>query len=134
MPDFSFADPAGKSLRLHDLKGKPVLINLWATWCAPCVAELPTLNALAARGGLRVLAVSQDMAQPGKVAEFLKTRGGAALEPWLDPQNELSFHYATGTLPTTILYDAAGREVWRFVGERDWGDAESAALLAEGAA
>jgi len=131
MPEFVLKDPAAKELRLSSLAGKPVLINLWATWCAPCVAELPTLDALAKQGKLRVLTVSQDMSDPAKVADFLKSKGGDALEPWLDPANDLSFHYGTGTLPTTILYDAAGKEVWRFVGENDWAGTEAAKLLAE---
>jgi thiol-disulfide isomerase/thioredoxin len=131
MPDFTFADPTGKSLRLQTLKGKPLLVNLWATWCAPCVLEMPMLDKLAAQGKVKVLTVSQDMGQPDKVAEFFKTRGFKALEPWLDPESELSFHYNTGTLPTTVLYDSQGREVWRFVGGHDWGNAETAKMLAE---
>ncbi len=133
LPDFTLADPAGKTLRLASLAGKPLLVNLWATWCAPCVAELPTLQKLAQQGKLRVLTVSQDMGEPEKVASFLKERGGPALEPWLDPKNDLSFHYATGTLPTTIYYDAKGREVWRYVGEQDWAGTQAAELLAEAA-
>ena len=78
-----------------------------------------------------MLTVSQDMSDPAKVADFLKAKGGDALEPWLDPANDLSFHYGTGTLPTTILYDAAGKEVWRFVGENDWAGPDAAKLLAE---
>jgi thiol-disulfide isomerase/thioredoxin len=130
-PTMTFADPAGRKLALASLAGKPFLVNLWATWCGPCVKELPTLEALAASGKVRVVTVSQDSADPAKVAAFLKTRGLNQLEPWLDPDNDLSFHYATGTLPTTVLYDSAGREVWRFVGEHDWSSAETAAMLAE---
>ncbi|MFM5906742.1 MAG: TlpA family protein disulfide reductase, partial [Novosphingobium sp.] len=119
MPDFTLVDPAGKKLALTSLKGKPVLINLWATWCAPCVAELPQLDRLAESKHLRVLTVSQDM-QTDKVADFLKQRGVKNLEPWLDEKNDLSAHYEIQTLPTTILYDAEGREVWRITGPRDW--------------
>ena len=133
LPDFTFKDPAGKELHLAGLKGKPLLINLWATWCGPCVAELPMLEKLAAdrAGELKVLTVSQDLADPAKVAAFLTDRGITRLEPWLDPDNALSTHYATGTLPTTIYYDAEGREVWRFVGGHDWSNAETAKMLAE---
>ena len=131
MPNLTLADPAGRKLTLASLAGKPVLVNLWATWCAPCVAELPTLNKLAASGRVRVLTVSQDTGEPGKVADFLKAGGLTHVEPWLDPQNDLSFHYNTGTLPTTVLYDSQRREVWRFVGEHDWASANTAALLAE---
>ena len=131
LPNLTLTDPAGGKLPLASLKGKPVLINLWATWCAPCVAELPTLDKLAARGAVRVVTVSQDAGDPAKVAVFLKDKGLTRLPAWLDPDNDLSFHYATGTLPTTVLYDSAGREVWRFVGEHDWGSPETAKLLAE---
>ena len=127
----TLADPQGRKLALTSLVGKPFLVNLWATWCAPCVTELPTLNKLAASGRVRVVTVSQDSGEPDKVAAFLMGKGLARLEPWIDPQNDLSFHYATGTLPTTVLYDSTGREVWRFVGEHDWASAETTALLAE---
>jgi thiol-disulfide isomerase/thioredoxin len=130
LPDFSLKDFAGREVQLSRLKGKPLLINLWATWCAPCVAELPALDRLAASGAVRVLTVSQDMGQPEKVAEFLKQRGVTRLEPWLDPENELGFHYQA-TLPTSIYYGANGREVWRVIGPREWDDAETKALLAE---
>ena len=130
LPDFTFNDAAGRELQLKDLKGKPLLINLWATWCAPCVAELPALDRLAASGEIKVLTVSQDMGQPEKVSAFLKQRGVTRLEPWLDPENDLGFHYRA-TLPTSILFDAQGREVWRVIGPREWDDAETRALLAE---
>lgn len=133
LPDFTVTNAAGKSLTLASLKGKPVLVNLWATWCAPCVVELPTLDRIAADGKLRVLTVSQDMQQTEKVADFLKQRGGTHLEPWLDPKNDLIFHYQADTLPTTILYDAQGREVWRYTGGHDWSGPDVAKLLAEAA-
>ncbi|HVR91390.1 MAG TPA: TlpA disulfide reductase family protein [Novosphingobium sp.] len=133
LPDFTFGDPAGRQLRLASLKGTPLLINLWATWCGPCVVEMPMLDKLAATraGKLKVLTVSQDLGQPQKVAVFFTDRKLAHLEPWLDPDNSLAQHYQAGTLPTTIYYDAAGREVWRFVGGHDWGSAETAKMLAE---
>lgn len=133
IPDFVLSQPSGQELRLTSLAGKPLLINLWATWCRPCITELPLLNTLAEDKAetLRVLTVSQDTQNLEKVAPFLADRGFTALEPWLEPQNDLSFHYKTGQLPTTIYYDAQGREVWRFVGERDWTDSETADMLAE---
>jgi thiol-disulfide isomerase/thioredoxin len=133
LPDFVLADPAGNKLDLQSLKGKPLLINLWATWCAPCVAELPALDKLAAtlNGKVRVLAVNQDSGEPQKAGAFLKQRGVARLEPWLDPKNDLAFHFGAETLPVTVLYDAAGREVWRVAGPREWGDAETLKLISE---
>ncbi len=133
LPEFVFSDPSGKQLRLSSLKGQPLLINLWATWCAPCVAELPTLEALAVKhdGKLKVLTISQDGPKSDKVAAFLAGRGVKRLEPWLDPELEMMSHYQAGTLPLSILYDAQGREVWRFTGPREWGDADSAKLIGE---
>jgi thiol-disulfide isomerase/thioredoxin len=131
LPDFTFKDAAGREVQLKDLKGKPLLINLWATWCAPCVAELPALDRLAGRGSIRVLTVSQDMAQGEKIAPFLKQLGVTRLEPWLDPQNDLAFHYGGVSLPASILYDARGREVWRVIGPREWDDAATQLLLTE---
>ena len=132
LPDFVVTRASGKRLNLASLKGKPALVNLWATWCAPCVEELPTLNALAGKlqGKLKVVTVSQDL-QADNVARFLKDKGGANLDPWLDPKTELSFRYAAPTLPTTILYDAKGEEVWRYVGGHDWMAPDAAKMLGE---
>lgn len=133
LPDFVLADPTGKKLDLASLKGQPVLINLWATWCAPCVAELPALDKLAGtlNGTVRVLAVNQDSGEPQKAGAFLKQRGVTRLEPWLDPKNDLAFHFGAETLPVTVLYDAQGHEVWRIAGPREWGDAATLKLIAE---
>lgn len=133
LPPITLTDHAGRKLALPSLTGKPLLVNLWATWCAPCVAELPTLDTLATSraSDLRVLTVSQDMSGTEKVADFLKARGATHLEPWLDPKNDLAFHYQVTTLPTTILYDANGREVWRYVGGHDWSGAAATALIAQ---
>ncbi|HMT48328.1 MAG TPA: TlpA disulfide reductase family protein [Novosphingobium sp.] len=141
MPDFVLKDAAGNQARLASFKGKPLLVNLWATWCAPCVAELPALDKLAKdrAGSLTVLAVSQDLDSAGstggggtdaKVAAFLKQRA-PGLAPWRDGENNLAFHYNAQTLPTTIYYDAQGREVWRFTGAREWTSGETAKLLDE---
>lgn len=133
LPDFTLRDASGKTVELASFKGKPVLINLWATWCAPCVAELPTLNQLAKdrEGSLKVLTISQDMPPADKVAGFLKARGADKLEPWLDLDGELTVQYKITVLPTTIYYDAEGREVWRYVGGHDWSSAETLKMLDE---
>ena len=133
LPDFVLADPAGKKLDLPSLKGQPLLINLWATWCAPCVAELPALDKLAGTldGKVRVLTVNQDTGQPEKAGQFLKERGVTRLEPWLDPKGDLAFHYEAPSLPITVLYDAQGRELWRIAAPKEWGDAETLKLIGE---
>jgi len=133
MPDFVLLDPAGKRLTSAELTGRPVLINLWATWCGPCILEMPMLDQLAdgSGGKLRVLTVSQDLQGAEKVVPFFAQRKFKHLEPWLDPDNVLGQHYATGILPTTVLYDAQGREVWRMIGGHDWAGPRTTALLAD---
>ena len=132
-PDTEFLDPEGEKVTLAAFAGKPVLLNLWATWCAPCVAEMPTLDALAARDtNLQVLAVSQDIeVQEAKVAGFFEERKLSRLEPYRDPQLGLMTGLNAAVLPTTILYDGEGREVWRMTGAADWTGPEAARLLAE---
>ena len=132
-PDVAFEDPEGQPVRLSDFRGKPLLVNLWATWCAPCVAEMPTLDALAGReeGRLQLLTISEDLKGRDKVEAFLGERRFRHLEGWLDPQMELMTAMGVATLPTTILYDAQGREVWRVTGAEDWTGEEAAALLSE---
>jgi thiol-disulfide isomerase/thioredoxin len=124
-PTATFQDPAGKTITLAAFRGRPVLVNLWAT----CVKELPTLDALAA-GDVRVVAISQDM-DASKPAPFLAQKGLTRLAAYRDPKMALATALGAN-LPTTILYDAAGKEVWRVTGERDWSSGESKALVRGG--
>jgi thiol-disulfide isomerase/thioredoxin len=133
-PATQFKDPEGKTVTLADFKGKPVLVNLWASWCAPCVKELPTLDALARSGGIRVLAVSQDSGPHASVVAFLKEHRIASLEPYQDPKMGLSGALGAEVLPSSILFDADGKEVWRYVGDLDWTGRDAAKLLSEAGA
>ena len=131
-PKDSFTGPDGKPVALAAMIGKPLLVNLWATWCAPCIAELPALSALAAKTpAIRLVAVSQDAEGAKSVDPFLNQRKLTGLTRYLDPDNKLGFAYATGVLPTTVLYDAQGKEALRVVGALDWAGPEGQALLAE---
>lgn len=132
LPDFLLKDAAGREQNLAALKGKPFLLNLWATYCAPCIAELPALARLKQAGTVDVVTVSQDLEESArKVAPFLTQHGAAGLPAWVDPANDLGVQFDVQTLPTTIYYDARGREVWRLVGGHDWSGADTAALLGE---
>lgn len=133
MPAETVRLPDGTQLNLGALQGQPVLLNLWATWCAPCKKEMPLLDELALErdGELRVLTVSQDLQGAEKVLPYFEQAGFQALEPWLDPHNGLGQHYDAG-LPMTVLYDANGQEVWRIAGDYDWSSAEAAGLIDEG--
>jgi thiol-disulfide isomerase/thioredoxin len=134
VPAITFEDPDGAPTSLADFRGKPVLLNLWATWCAPCVAEMPTLDRLAAReaGRIDVLTVSQDLNGREKVEAFFARHRYRNLETWLDPQMALMTGLKADILPTTILYDSKGREVWRIVGMEDWESERAAKLIEEG--
>jgi len=137
-PDAKFRDSEDELVTLGDFKGGPVLLNLWATWCAPCVAEMPTLDALAESraGKLSVITVSQDSdgdaeTAAAKVDAFFTRMKFAQLGAYLDPESALMTQLGVGSLPTTILYDAAGKEVWRVTGEMDWTGKRAAGLIAE---
>jgi thiol-disulfide isomerase/thioredoxin len=131
-PDAIFKDPDGGDITLASFEGTPVLVNLWATWCAPCVKELPTLDRLSgAQKSIMVVAVSQDTAPHASVEAFLDSHKIGGLGAFQDPKMALSGALGAEILPTSILYDAQGREVWRYVGDLDWTSAEAAKLLAE---
>lgn len=120
-PGAAFADRAGRGHRVGGFKG-PVLVNLWASWCAPCIAELPALDRLAARtrGRLTVLAVGQDLAGWRAADKVFAPGKFPALTPYLDKENALPIALGAAGLPMSILYDARGREVWRIAGPVEW--------------
>ena len=133
IPAISVVDPDGNTLALAEV-GEPVLLNLWATWCAPCKVEMPLLDNLAGElaGEVRVLTVSQDIQGAEKVVPFFKAEGFANLEPWMDTKTELGVQLADGgLLPTTILYDANGVEVFRVAGDYEWDSEEAIAQIRE---
>jgi thiol-disulfide isomerase/thioredoxin len=120
-PDIAFEDPHGRPVALSDFRGRPLLVNLWATWCGPCVVEMPSLDALArARGRAHQgHALSQDMDGRQKVTDFFAEHDFTRLEPYLDPDMDIMMALGVETLPTTILYDSEGVEVWRMTGMSD---------------
>ncbi|QMW23292.1 TlpA family protein disulfide reductase [Sandaracinobacteroides saxicola] len=121
----------GATKTVADFRGKPVLVNLWATWCAPCIKEMPALDTLAKTLGDRVtvLAVSQDMEGWRAVDKFFTPGKFTTVKPQVD--SAMAYGAAIGAkgLPVTILYDAAGKEVWRINGDYDWASAEAEALV-----
>lgn len=134
-PATVFKNPDGGDISIAKFRGVPVLVNLWASWCAPCVKELPTLQKLkearAGDGQLDVIAVSQDMGPQGSVDAFLAEKKIGRFAAFHDKEMALSSALGVQIMPTTILYDAAGKEVWRFIGDQDWTSAEAKAILAE---
>jgi thiol-disulfide isomerase/thioredoxin len=131
-PTAPFADADGQDVTLADFEGKPLLLNIWATWCAPCKAEMPTLDALAKseKDRMAVIAVSQDLEGRAPVVKFFAETGVKNLVPYTDADNAVlaAFNNAIA-LPTTILYDSSGKEVWRIAGGVEWDDVEMAKLL-----
>ncbi len=132
-PSLTFEDEAGRPISMAAFRGKPTLVNLWATWCAPCVIEMPSLDALAVRegDGLNVVALSQDIGGRDLVTSFFAARNFRVLEANLDKEMAFMTSLRLQTLPTTILYDPEGKEVWRMVGRADWEGPRVARLLDE---
>jgi thiol-disulfide isomerase/thioredoxin len=128
----SFTGPDGKPTTLAAFKGKPVLLNLWATWCAPCVKEMPTLDAMAAAeaGHIAVVPVSQDLEGAAKVSPFFAKGKFTTLKPYLDTKAAMSIGYQA-SLPMSVLYDSSGHEIWRVLGGMDWTSPAAKTLLAE---
>jgi len=138
-PDVRFLqdDGDGKGeMSYEPFLGVPTLINFWASWCAPCVKELPTLKALNESGKFDgwVVPLNQDSGPQQSVSAFMTKIGVAELGNYQDPTMAVTGALGVQVMPTTILYDANGKEVWRYVGDLDWTSAEAARLLAEGGA
>jgi thiol-disulfide isomerase/thioredoxin len=123
----------GAQTSLQAFRGRTILVNFWATWCAPCIKELPSLDALAGEMGgndFAVLAVAADLKGPQTARAFLDKLGVKHLTRAADPK--LALVIAAGgsaSLPLTILYDAKGREIGRLSGEADWASDEARALI-----
>lgn len=129
-PDFILPNLAGETIRLQDLRGKVVLLNVWATWCPPCVEEMPTLETLSARMKGRdfvLLAVSQDE-RPKVVKPWIEERG-FTFPVLLDPRGQVGHEYGVTGYPETFVIDRRGRIVHHHVGFRDWAEAEIVAAL-----
>jgi thiol-disulfide isomerase/thioredoxin len=130
-PTAEFAGPGARALTIASFKGKPVLVNLWATWCGPCVGEMPTLDRIAAEGKVQVVLVSQDLDGAAKVTPYFAKAGFKSLGQYLDPGLKMSAAFNNPSLPTSILYDSQGKEVWRMIGGMDWTSPSAHDLLAE---
>ncbi len=127
-PDVAFSDATGKRHLLSEFRGRYVLVNLWATWCGPCVRELPALARLQVAipdKRLQVVAVNVGRSDAKKTADYLKVNHAGALGVWLDTAVALIRAFDAYGLPTSMLIDPEGREVARAIGASNW-DAPSA--------
>jgi thiol-disulfide isomerase/thioredoxin len=125
-----FVDGAGRDLTLADFRRRVVLLNVWATWCGPCRAEMPTLDALQARLGgadFHVLPLSIDRAGLGPVRRFYEEIGIRHLELYLAEDIQAMLAFAVIGLPTTLLIDREGREIGRVTGPAEWDSPEAIA-------
>ena len=134
VPATRFQDASGRQLTLADFKGRVVLLNIWATWCSPCRKEMPTLDRLqAALGGpsFEVVALSIDRDGVGLVRSFYDEIHVQSLAVYIDPSTEVMQTLSIIGVPTTMLIDASGREVWRRLGPETWDAPDMVAILRE---
>jgi thiol-disulfide isomerase/thioredoxin len=123
LPELQFQDGAGRARSLAEFRGKVVLLNVWATWCAPCREEMPALDRLQAKLGgpdFEVVALSIDQQGAQAVRKFFDEVGVKSLRLYVDPSAQAGFKLATVGLPTTVMVDRAGREAGRRVGPAEW--------------
>jgi thiol-disulfide isomerase/thioredoxin len=131
-PEINFTDAAGTPHSLADFKGRVVLLNYWATWCAPCVEEMPSLERLQAKHGgadFTVLAISVDRQGLPVVEPFLERIGLRQLPIYLDRSGASMRAFAVRGLPTTMLIDRQGNELGRLEGMADWESPAAEALI-----
>jgi len=132
-PEISATDLDGKPVALADFSGKFVLLNLWATWCQPCLKEMPSLKALQARLGsaLTVVAISEDRGGAEIVLPFLIKLDLDKLKIWLDPKSAVLRGFAARGLPTSFVIDRDGRLLGKVEGGADWDSETMRATLAK---
>ena len=129
---FSLTNVHGETVALDDYAGKVVLVNFWASWCPPCVEEFPSLQALRTHyegSAFEILAINM-----GESPEDIETFNANLAEPanfplLVDQDISVAKRWKVKGLPTTILLDPSAREILRYVGDRDWNDAQTHAQV-----
>jgi len=132
LPNVRFADGNGRGMTLRDLRGKVILLNVWATWCPPCRKEMPTLDRLQAKLGgpdFEVVALSIDRGGPFVVRAFYEEIGISALPIYLDETTDAATELGVVALPVTLLIDREGREIGRKIGPAEWDSPEIVTLI-----
>ncbi|GGA90962.1 sodium:dicarboxylate symporter [Brucella endophytica] len=134
--NLSFTDPDGAKMTLADFKGRTLLVNLWATWCAPCREEMPALDKLQAEKGgddFEVVAINIDTGDDAKPKKFLTETGVHALKLYRDPTmgifNELKRKNLAFGLPVTMLVDKDGCQIAAMNGPADWAGEDASRLI-----
>ena len=120
-PSFELTDDSGSGARLEDYRGKYVLLNFWATWCGPCVQEVPSLNRLQQEfesKGLVVLGISVD--ENKEAYEQFLDRFSVTFPTVRDPEMAVATRYGTNMYPETYLIDRDGRVIRKYIGGENW--------------
>ncbi len=123
VPELSFADAEGKTRRLSEWRGRMVVLNLWATWCAPCKTEMPSLDRLEAKlggAGFAVIALSLDRGGLKEPSAFFEREGISRLKLYNDAAGEASIRMKAPALPLTVVLNGKGEEIARFLGPAEW--------------
>ena len=131
-PDSVYFDSAGAERRLTDLRGRGIVLNFWATWCAPCVREMPQLDrlkGLVSGNGVDVLAISVDRQGASVVKKFYATNKLHDLDVLVDKGSTLIRSLKGRGLPTTVLFNKNGQEVGRVTGIAEWDSSEAVAFI-----
>jgi thiol-disulfide isomerase/thioredoxin len=131
-PDGVFVTRDGATHHLSEFKGHGMVVNMWATWCAPCVAEMPSLQALSkalAPHDIAVLPLSSDRGGADVVQSWYHAHGITALPVLLDPKGAMARAFNARGIPTTVIIDTSGKVVARLEGAADWSAPDAQALI-----
>lgn len=127
-PKTIFFDTGGKELTLNDFKGRLTLVNFWATWCAPCRKEMPSLEVLSNQIGgdtFQVVTIATMRSSEEAVEKFFNDNNIIGLPKFRDPKGYLARASGVAALPLTILLDRNGNEISRLIGDADWAQDET---------
>ncbi|HGG06755.1 MAG TPA: TlpA family protein disulfide reductase [Aliiroseovarius sp.] len=127
-----FSDPEGNSFSFSDYEGQVILVNFWATWCAPCRKEMPTLEALQVELGgddFQVVTIATGRNVPAAITRFFDEAGVENLPILLDPKSTLAREMLVFGLPLTVLLDRKGQEIARLRGDADWSTESAFAVI-----
>ena len=133
VPEVSFTDIDGEPLTLASFEGRLVVLNFWATWCAPCRVEMPSLNALQQELGgesFAVVTIASGRNPIPAINRFFEDEGVTDLPVYLDPRQTMSRQMGVLGLPTTVVLNPEGQEIGRLRGDADWAGDDALSLLA----